>query len=178
MVLDIATTVSSYGRIKLAADAGETLPIGWVMDQVGDPITDPTRAREGFLVPIGGHKGYGLNLVIGLLAGVLNTAAFGSDVVNFLEDYVTPTNTGHLIIAVRPDLFRPLDEFKREVDAKVREMRGSRPMRGHGPPRIPGDRAWALSRQMTDEGIPISAQGAERLASLARVTGSSPHPFA
>lgn len=120
VVLDMATTVVSYGRVKIAAERGETLPEGWMVDRAGAPLTDPRRSSEGFLVPIGDYKGYGLGLVIGMLAGVLNGAAFGSRVVDFTTDHGTPTNTGQAIIMVRPDLFRPLAEFKAEMDERIR----------------------------------------------------------
>ena len=62
IVLDMATTVASYGKVKMAAQRGEQMPEGWMIDAEGNPLTDPTRADEGFLVPVGGYKGYGLAL--------------------------------------------------------------------------------------------------------------------
>ncbi len=79
IVLDMATTVAAYGKVKTKAQRGETMPEGWMMDRQGRPLTDPKRANEGFLLPIGGYKGYGLALVFGLLAGTLNGAAMGRD---------------------------------------------------------------------------------------------------
>ena len=95
-VLDIATTAASHGTIKTTRAAGLPMPEGWVVDREGRPITDPARADEGFLVPMGGYKGAGLTIAIGLLAGVLNGAAFGSSVVDQRVDLTTPTNTGQL----------------------------------------------------------------------------------
>ena len=84
MVLDIATSVSSFGTIRQYAVSGKPMPEGWVVhSKTGQPITDPKKVSEGVLLPIGGHKGSGLALIIGLLAGVLNGAAFGRDVVDF-----------------------------------------------------------------------------------------------
>src|SRR3954468_6578686 len=77
VVLDMATTVAAYGKVKAKAAKGESLPEGWMIDREGRPLTDPKRAEEGFLLPIGGYKGYGLALVVGLLAGTLNGAAMG-----------------------------------------------------------------------------------------------------
>src|SRR5688572_25579149 len=77
IVLDMATTVAAYGKVKTKAQRGEMMPEGWMIDREGKPLTDPMRANEGFLLPIGGYKGYGLALVIGLLAGTLNGAAMG-----------------------------------------------------------------------------------------------------
>src|SRR5688572_30467201 len=79
IVLDIATTVAAYGKVKTKAQRGETMPAGWMMDRQGRPLTDPKRANEGFLLPIGDYKGYGLALIIGLLSGTLNRAAMGRD---------------------------------------------------------------------------------------------------
>jgi LDH2 family malate/lactate/ureidoglycolate dehydrogenase len=77
VVLDMATTVAAYGKVKAKAAKGEAMPEGWMIDRAGRPLTDPKRAEEGFLLPIGGYKGYGLALVVGLLAGTLNGAAMG-----------------------------------------------------------------------------------------------------
>ena len=86
VVLDIATSVSSFGNIRQHVVSGKPLEEGWVVhSKTGAPITDPNKVGEGVLLPIGGHKGSGLALIIGLLAGVLNGAAFGRDVVEFVE---------------------------------------------------------------------------------------------
>ena len=91
IVLDMATTVAAYGKVKTKAQRGETMPEGWMVDRTGAPLTDPKRANEGFLLPIGGYKGYGLALILGLLAGTLNGAAMGRDVVDFNADDTTTT---------------------------------------------------------------------------------------
>ncbi|MEE9273795.1 MAG: Ldh family oxidoreductase [bacterium] len=156
IVIDMATTVASYGKVKVMAQRGETMPVGWMVDRKGQPLTDPTRAAEGSLLPIGGHKGYGLNLIIGSLAGVLNGAAFGSAVIDFNADFKTPTNTGQVFFAMRPDLFRDMDDFRAEMDLRIREIRDSTPVEGGGPVRIPGQMAQARGREMEEKGIPLS----------------------
>lgn len=165
--LDIATSVASYGEVKLAAQQGEPLPEGWMVDERGRPVTDSQRAAEGLLVPIGEHKGYGLNVVIGLLAGVLNGAAFGRDVIDFNADYSVATDTGQAMLVMRADLFRPLEDFKAEVDRHIRDIRASRPIKDGPPVRLPGERAVAYARQMRDEGIPVGDTLMEQLRSLA-----------
>ena len=79
LVLDMATTVAAYGKVKVAAQQGKTMPEGWMIDRQGRPLTDPGRADDGFLLPIGGYKGAALALMFGLLAGTLNGAANGED---------------------------------------------------------------------------------------------------
>ena len=154
LVLDIATTVASHGTIKVAAQAGEQMPVGWVVDPEGRPITDPRRAHEGFLVPIGGYKGAGLNIVIGLLAGVLNGAAFGSSVVDHRADPATPTNTGQALFVLRPDLFMPADEALASMARHLDELRHSGSPDGR-PLRLPGDRAAELEAEGTARGITV-----------------------
>src|SRR5438067_297113 len=78
IVLDMAPTVAAYGKVRLKAQRGEAMPVGWMIDREGKPLTDPKRADEGYLLPIGDYKGYGLSLIIALLAGALNRAALGA----------------------------------------------------------------------------------------------------
>jgi L-2-hydroxycarboxylate dehydrogenase (NAD+) len=150
--LDIATTVASHGTIKVLAQRGAEMPEGWVMDLDGNPITDPKRADEGFLVPIGGYKGAGLNLAIGLLAGVLNGAAFGSDVIDHRAILDRDANVGQAIIVMRPDLFRDLDDFKADVDRHLARMRATGDA---GAVHIPGDRARALEAENRRHGLTL-----------------------
>jgi L-2-hydroxycarboxylate dehydrogenase (NAD+) len=89
LVLDMATTVAAYGKVKVAAQQGKTMPEGWMIDREGQPLTDPNRADDGFLLPIGGYKGAAMSLMFGLLAGTLNGAANGEDVVDFNKDDTT-----------------------------------------------------------------------------------------
>jgi LDH2 family malate/lactate/ureidoglycolate dehydrogenase len=171
--LDIATTVASHGTIKVTAQAGELMPEGWVVDEDGKPITDPNRADEGFLMPIGGYKGAGLNIMIGLLAGVMTGSAFGRDVVPFRTDHTTPTNTGQAMIAFRPDLFSSLEEYQARIDGKLTELRTSRTKTGE-PVVLPGERSRAHIAEADAAGIEVPSALRETLDSLAAEVGVSP----
>jgi len=155
VVLDMATTVAAYGKVKTKAQRGEIMPEGWMMDRLGRPLTDPTCADEGFLLPIGGYKGYGLALVFGLLAGTLNGATMGRDVVDFNKDDTTPTNTGHAILAIDLKAFGDVEAFKRRVDALIRDLRASERMPGVDAVRIPGEGSHAARMDRERNGIPI-----------------------
>ena len=173
IVLDMATTVAAYGKVKTAAQRGETMPEGWMIDRQGKPLTDPKRAGEGLLLPIGGYKGYGLALVFGLLAGTLNGAAMGRDVVDFNNDDTTPTNTGHVIVAIDVKMFRPLAEFKSSVDQLVRDIRNSKRLPGVDAIRLPGEQSHAKRAERTKAGIPLPAplrDGLDRLAGELGIT--------
>ena len=140
VVLDMATTVAAYGKVKVKAKRGEMMPEGWMIDRQGKPLTDPKRADEGFLLPIGEHKGYGLALMVGLLAGTLSGAAMGKDVVDFNADFKTTTNTGQAILVIDLSAFGDPADFKSRVDVLVRDIRQSA--------RLPGvDRIWLPGEQ-------------------------------
>jgi LDH2 family malate/lactate/ureidoglycolate dehydrogenase len=171
IVLDMATTVAAYGKVKTKAQRGETMPEGWMMDREGRPLTDPRRADEGFLLPIGGYKGYGLALVFGLLAGTLNGAAMGREVVDFNHDDTTPTNTGHAIVAISLSAFGDVADFKRRVDALVRDIRNSKRLPGVDAIRLPGEQSHAKRAERTTLGIPLPEPLRQSLTQLAAELG-------
>jgi LDH2 family malate/lactate/ureidoglycolate dehydrogenase len=167
IVLDMATTVAAYGKVKTSAQRGETMPEGWMIDRQGKPLTDPKRAGEGLLLPIGGYKGYGLALVFGLLAGTLNGAAMGRDVVDFNNDDTTATNTGHVIVAINVAMFHDIAKFKTSVDQLVRDIRSSKRLPGVDAIRLPGEQSHAKRLERTRLGIPLPpalATGLDQLA--------------
>ncbi|MGH8619468.1 MAG: Ldh family oxidoreductase [Burkholderiales bacterium] len=167
VVLDMATTVAAYGKVKTKAQRGETMPEGWMIDRQGQPLTDPKRADDGFLLPIGGYKGYGLALMFGLLAGTLNGAAMGRDVVDFNKDDVTPTNTGHAIVAISLAAFGDVAGFKQRVDELVRDLRASKRLPGVDAIRLPGEGSHAARAERTRQGIPMPPALMQALAGLA-----------
>jgi LDH2 family malate/lactate/ureidoglycolate dehydrogenase len=167
IVLDMATTVAAYGKVKAKAQRGETMPEGWMIDREGRPLTDPRRAEEGFLLPIGGYKGYGLALVFGLLAGTLNGAAMGKDVIDFNHDDASATNTGQAIVAIDVAAFGDLQAFKDRVDVLVDDFRQSRRMPNVDRIWLPGEQSHSKRVEYNRDGIPISApllRGLDQLA--------------
>ncbi|MFL9900327.1 Ldh family oxidoreductase [Paraburkholderia fungorum] len=157
IVLDMASTAAAYGKVKAKAKRGESMPEGWMMDRNGQPLLDPTRSEEGFLLPIGGHKGYGLALVIGILAGTLNGAAMGKDVIDFNKDSVTPTNTGQSILVLDVGAFGNRDEFSGAVDTLIQQLRNSTRLPDVKRIWMPGEQSAAKRERYAVEGIPIAA---------------------
>jgi len=171
IALDMATTVAAYGKVKTKAQRGEMMPEGWMIDALGNPLTDPKRADEGFLLPIGGAKGYGLALVFGLLAGTLNGAAFGKDVIDFNADDTSVTNTGQMIIVLNVRAFMDVDQFKRQVDDVIHQMHASPTMPGVDAVRIPGEHAHQVRAEYQRDGIPIHPALMEKLEVLTAELG-------
>jgi L-2-hydroxycarboxylate dehydrogenase (NAD+) len=159
IVLDMATTVAAYGKVKTKAQRGETMPEGWMVGRDGKPLTDPRKANEGFLLPLGGqeagYKGFGLALVFGLLAGTLNGAAMGRDTIDFNADDKTPTNTGQAILALDIAAFGEVAAFKRRVDALARDLRASPRMPGFDRIWLPGEQSRLKSLERSRTGVPI-----------------------
>jgi LDH2 family malate/lactate/ureidoglycolate dehydrogenase len=160
--------------VKLAAQRGEQMPEGWMIDAEGNPLTDPTKAAGGSLLPIGGPKGYGLALMVGLLAGTLNTAAMGKNVVDFTKDDASSTNTGQCICVVNLAAMGDPAQFKAEVDRVRAEMQGSRTRPGFDEIRIPGDRALATRETRLRDGVPISPPLLDSLRPAAEAAGVAP----
>ena len=174
IVLDMATTIAAYGKVKTKAQRGETMPVGWMMDRQGQPLTDPKRANEGFLLPIGEYKGYGLALIIGLLSGTLNRAAMGRDVVDFNADDITPTNTGHAIVAVSLEAFGGVAEFKKSVDVLVRDLRASKRLPGVERIWLPGEQSHQKRVDHLANGVPVPPALLKSLDQLASGLGIEP----
>ncbi len=173
VVLDIATTTISFGRIRNAADNGEALPEGLVMDHAGAPITDPDQAGHGLLLPIGGYKGYGLSLMFSLLGGVLNGTATGREAVS-IEDLSTPGNTGQAIMALNVASFGPVADYKRRVDKVARDISNSTPLPGGEAVRYPGFNGHRVGAERQRSGIPIRPPLAASLGRLAAELGIAP----
>jgi L-2-hydroxycarboxylate dehydrogenase (NAD+) len=168
IVLDMATTVAAYGKVKAKAQRGEMMPEGWMIDRKGQALLDPKRADEGFLMPIGGYKGYGLALIVGLLAGTLNGAAMGKAVIDFNHDEQSITNTGQAIAMIDLSAFGEVDGFKRRVDALVAELRASERMPGVDQIWFPGEQSEQKRLRYSKEGIPIAAALRVQLNQLAQ----------
>ncbi len=175
VVLDIATTVVSYGTIKAYALQGRELPEGWMVDRTtGAPLTDPRRSGDGLLLPLGGHKGSGLALVLGLLAGVLNGAAFGRGVIDFNADLGSETNTGQFIAALDVARFIPLQAFTAEVDRHLRDLRNAKVLPGFDAIRLPGERRRRCQIERARDGVPILPEVLAQLDRLAEDLAIAP----
>ena len=174
IVLDMATTVAAYGKVKTKAQRGEMMPEGWMIDRQGRPLTDPKKSEDGMLLPIGGYKGYGLSLVFGLLAGTLNGAALGSRTVDFNNDDTSVTDTGHTIVAISLAAFGEVETIKRDVDRVVRELRASRRLPGVDRVWLPGEQSQAKRIERERDGVPLPAALLASLNVLAAELNISP----
>jgi LDH2 family malate/lactate/ureidoglycolate dehydrogenase len=175
VVLDIATSVASNGAIRSYALEGKPMPEGWVISRAdGRPITDGKRLAEGMFVPIGGYKGSGLALVLGLLAGPLNRAAFGRDIRDINTEQVRETNTGQFVIALDVARFLPPDAFAAEVDRHIRDLSNSRRLPGVEEIRVPGQGREARRADREKNGVPVSTTLLKQLDEVAAALAIAP----
>ena len=175
VVLDIATSVASNGAIRTYALEGRPMPEGWVQNREdGEPITDPGAISQGIYVPMGGYKGSGLSIIIGLLAGPLNGAAFGRDIKDFAAPPSGELNVGQFVIALDVSRFVPPDLFKAEVDRHVRDLAGSHRLPGFDEIRVPGQGRLARRIEREKNGVPLSAALVKQLDEVAKSLGITP----
>ncbi len=175
-VLDMATSTVPRGKVEVYNRLGKPMPHGWAVDETGRSSTDPKRVLDalanrlgGGLLPLGGegeelggHKGYGLALMVDVLSGVLSGAATGLQV---YADEKQP-NVGHFFMALDPAAFRPLDEFRRDMDRLARELKDS--PKAHGQERIyvHGEKSFALMDKHRKSGIPLDPKVVENLKKI------------
>lgn len=158
VIVDIATSVTSYGKIKSAASEGKSIPVGWAIERAtGEPLIDPQRIESGLLLALGGYKGAGLAIALGLLAGVLNTASFGRAIPDFAAPAPWPVNTGQFVIAIDIEAFRPFAEFASEIDDHVDVLKMSNRLPGSSDIRLPGQERASRREDRTRNGVPVSA---------------------
>jgi L-2-hydroxycarboxylate dehydrogenase (NAD+) len=170
VVLDISTTAISAGKVRLAADRGEKLAEGLVMDHDGNPVTDPRQATDALFLPIGGYKGFGLSLVFSIMGSALNGMGTGRDTVS-VDDVGAAGNTGQTIMALDVAAFGDAADFKRRIDKVARDIRTSKPMPGVAEVRYPGLNGHRTAREREANGIPIAPHLAHNLDKLAASLG-------
>jgi L-2-hydroxycarboxylate dehydrogenase (NAD+) len=174
LVLDIATSIVSYGTIKNHRLQNIPLPPNWMVDpKTGDPVVDPKKTVDALLLPMGGYKGAGLALMLGLLAGTLNGALFGRDCVDFNAEPGKVTNTGQFVVALDPARFQPLDRFKAEVDRHARELRASKTLPGESV-RLPGEERARRRADRLANGLALAPELLAELDKLAKELAIKP----
>ena len=175
LVLDIATSIVSYGTIKNHRLQNQALKGDWMIDpKTGEAVIDPHKSLEALLLPMGGYKGAGLALMLGLLAGTLNGALFGRDCVDFNAEPDRVTNTGQFVVALDPSKFQPIGQFKSEVDRHIRSLRQSKVLPGQDAVRLPGEQRAARRADRLAHGLNLPPELLAQLDKLAAELGIAP----
>ncbi|HTH98389.1 MAG TPA: Ldh family oxidoreductase [Stellaceae bacterium] len=155
-VLDMAMTVIARGKIRLAAQRGEPIPLGLALDLEGKPTQDASKAFEGVCLPFGGVKGAALSMLMDLLAGVLTGANYGGDVKSLYFDHSAPQDVGHLFIAIKPDLFQSRETFDARMDTFVERVKDQPRAFGFDEILMPGEPEERTVAKRSRTGLPIT----------------------
>lgn len=142
ITLDMANSVAARGKIRIKALKAEPIPVGWALNSDGEPTTDAKEALEGIILPIGDHKGYGITLMVDILAGVLTGAYFGDQNPGIEED--GKRNNGHLFISLNPDAFMSVDEFKSRIDELINIVKSVPKINENSEIYLPGELEWKV----------------------------------
>ncbi len=143
VVLDMASTIITWGDLIIARQIGKPIEKGVAIDDKGDVTTDPIKAMGGGLLPIGEHKGSGLAFIIELIAGALTGSRVGKAVSG---------GWGTTYILLNPKVFRPLEEFKRDVRKAIEELKSAPKKHGISEIYYPGEKSQKLRIDNIDEG--------------------------
>jgi LDH2 family malate/lactate/ureidoglycolate dehydrogenase len=165
LIFDASTSVVARGRIIVAAHTGERIPEGWAIDPEGHPTTDADQALAGAVLPFGGAKGSAISFIIDILSGVLTGAAFASHV-KTLDDLSSEQNVGHVLAAVRTDLFMTDAQFRARMDAVLNMLRATPPGPGVSRVLLPGEIELANEARARAEGLVLAAAIAAQLERL------------
>jgi LDH2 family malate/lactate/ureidoglycolate dehydrogenase len=184
--LDMATTTVAAGKVKVYKLNHRPVPPGWVVDERGEAITDPEQAfgyvfdrPEGGITPlggpreVGGHKGYGLAVMVHILGGVLAGASF-SPIRNRTQKPSDPHNIGHFFMAIDPRAFRAPGDFESDLDQVIDTLHGARRADPAQPVLVAGDPEMATRAERLRDGIPVPD---DLVAQLRTVVGAADVPF-
>jgi LDH2 family malate/lactate/ureidoglycolate dehydrogenase len=154
LVVDIATSASSAGKINQALKKGERIPEGWALDREGNQTNNPKEALQGFLLPMASHKGYGLGLIVDILTGALAGSFCGKEVPP-LEDLTTPYGASFFMMVLDPDCFAGRDIFTEKVDGLIEDCITCPPMNGFDRVYFPGEMEAMEETKRAKTGIPV-----------------------
>jgi ureidoglycolate dehydrogenase (NAD+) len=171
--LDVATSSVAVTKILAAKALGRKLPDKWLTDDRGIPTDDPSRYPEhGALLPMAGHKGYGLAVLVESLTAILTGAAFLTGVKCWLFDNPDRPNQGHAFVAINVAAMMPLPVFKERMDAMIREIKGAPKTEDGGRIYLPGEMEWERQERAHREGMQLPDYVLVNLVGLAEDTGT------
>ena len=167
IMLDMAMSVAARAKIRSAAEAGQAIPDSWATDRHGTPTTDPSQALNGFLQPVGGHKGYGLALAVDLIAGLLSGAAYLSHVKSWVDTPEAPQNLGHYFLVIDTARIGPEDWLEARMADFTDILHDTPPANPQAPVQVPGEREMRSFRRAQTHGICI---GEDLIAAIEEAT--------
>jgi LDH2 family malate/lactate/ureidoglycolate dehydrogenase len=171
-IVDMAPSVAARGKIYKALRRGEKIPGDWALDKDGRQTQNPAAALEGVMLPMGGPKGSAIALMMDVFSGVLSGSAFAGHVTN-PYDPSRPADVGHFLVAIKPDLFMSIEEFKERMDYLYQRVVGSERMTGTDRIYFPGEIEDLNKEKRLKDGIPLVDAEIEALNKEAESVGAA-----
>ncbi|CAI7633429.1 unnamed protein product [Penicillium viridicatum] len=168
-ILDMAPSIAARGKIYKALRRGEKIPTDWALDKDGGRTDDPAEALQGVMLPMGGPKGSALSVMMDVFSGVLSGSAFAGHVTN-PYDPSKPADVGHFLVAIKPDLFMTIEEFKGRMDYLYQRVIDSEKMAGVDRIYFPGEIEMITEEKRLAEGIPFATAEIDSLNKEADLT--------
>ncbi len=184
-VMDFATSVVPRGKLEVYNRLGKPLPEGWATDETGKVTTDAGRVLKnlldqlgGGILPLGGagelyggHKGYGLSVMVDIFSGILSGSNFGPYVVTKKDGKVNFPRVGHFFMALDPEYFAGLDNFKKRMDEYIHLLINSEKAEGATRIYVHGEKEFEMHEKREKEGIPLDAKTVESLLNISETYG-------
>jgi ureidoglycolate dehydrogenase (NAD+) len=169
VLLDIATSAVAASKIFAARALGEYVPDNWLVDERGIPTTDPSRYPEsGAQLPMAGHKGYGIALLIEVLTSVLTGAAMASQANSWVQDVPEPSGQGFAFIALDIGAMMSIHLFKERMDWLIQSIKQAPKAEGTERIYLPGEMEWERRDEALAKGLLLPADVLASLAGLAQ----------
>ena len=169
--LDISLSAVAGGKLLLASKKGEKIPLDWATDKEGRPTDDPDKGFAGFLLPVGGHKGYGLALMVDLLCGILTGGAYLHGLKGMYKYPDDPSLTGHFFIAINPLALMEKDILKERMDDFYQQIKSSPMWDTSREMLMPGELEYRTEIKRKQEGIALPQELVVELNELAKNLG-------
>jgi ureidoglycolate dehydrogenase (NAD+) len=158
VILDMALSVVARAKIRDARARGETIPDTWATDRDGIPTSDPAKALDGILLPIGGYKGYGLSVMVDLFAGLLSGAAFLTNVKSWVDSPEEPQNLGHFFVLIDTTRFAVAEELAQRMSAFTGIIHATPPADPQRPVLLAGENEMRAFAKARADGIVLPAK--------------------
>ena len=170
MVLDIANTAVARGKVYLAKQKSLPIPLGWAINCLGEPTTDPQEAIDGIILPLAGHKGYAIAMMMDVLSGVLTGSSFGSAVSGPYQ-VDRRSGCGHLMIALNIDAFQPLEIFNEQMERLIEQTKAVPTASGFSEVLYPGEPEARNEERNRDQGLELPEDTLADLRNVAERMG-------
>jgi L-2-hydroxycarboxylate dehydrogenase (NAD+) len=164
ITLDLANTIVAKGKLRIAMQNGESIPLGWALDHRGQPTEDPAEGLKGVVLPIGGYKGYGIALMVEILSGILTGADFSENMVD--HDADAKRNVGHLFISLNLEHFMEAEEFFSRIEELIQSIKQAPKAEGTEEIFLPGEKEWRHKSNQADGHVYLTEKSYQVFARL------------